>query len=219
MPIQGEACLSCTPIPPPPSALVCPSEQPYHFQAQDHASRCACSPADLCPCVPDFWFCHSSRLFHPIHLWVCMSLPPLVTLPIPVILSLCVSVTMCHALAACSVRLELHALSFRVCLDISGLFRLLWKLLISHDCGGHSQGLEEWDDGANVSPPKPLVPSAWPGPPPLPPSPGKLWNFLALLTVPFAMCLSPSSEPHLLVSCVSSAFPGASHHKTSSLLT
>lgn len=39
--------------------------------------------------------------------------------------------------------------------------------------------------------------SAWPGWPPLPSSPRELWNFLALLTVPFAMCLCPPSGPHL----------------------
>ena len=57
------------------------------------------------------------------------------------------------------------------------------------------RGLEEWRDRC-ISLKDLSALSAQPGRPRLLSSPRELWDFLALLTVPFAMCLCPPSGPH-----------------------
>lgn len=99
----------------------------------------------------------------------------------------------------CSAHLGLHALFFRVLKrffwPFPGYFGVCLSVMIVVVT---VRGLEA-RDGADVSPPRTdsNALSAGPGQLPLPPSSRKLWNFLALLTGPFAMCLSPPSRPHL----------------------
>lgn len=127
-------------------------------------------------------------------------------------LFLCVPVTMCHDSSS---RLGLHALSFRVSMDFSGLCRLLWSLLISHDCGGlwsgawESQGMEQTCLPQGLQCPFRKARTASTST-----FTGKLWNLLALLAVFSAMCFSPPPGPHLWspVICLSQSSPPQTSH-------
>lgn len=138
---------------------------------------------------------------------------PHVIFLIQMILS-CVSLSLCVMpwLPDSSSRLRLHALSFRDPMDFAGLFRLLWSLLISYDCGGlwsgawESQGMEQTclPQGLQClfSTARTASTSTFTR---------KLWNLLASI-VDCPLChvlLSPTRTSPLL----SSASPRAPHHR------